>query len=67
MYNHFLFVDYLLGTLKHIKQKLMSYDKYLIRASGLGVMTSRLQRGGHRFNSGLAHSSIIEGEELDKK
>ena len=29
---------------------------YLIHwASGLGVMTSRLQRGGHRFNSGLAH------------
>jgi hypothetical protein len=44
----------------------MSYAKNTCWASGLGVMTSRLQRGGHRFNSGLAHSSIIEGEELDK-
>ena len=26
-----------------------------LRASGLVVMTSRLQRGGRRFNSGLAH------------
>jgi hypothetical protein len=28
-------------------------------ASGLVVMTSRLQRGDRRFNSGLAHSSFI--------
>ena len=28
---------------------------YIKWASGLGVMTSRLQRGGQRFNSALAH------------
>ena len=28
-------------------------------ASGLVVMTSRLQRGDRLFNSGLAHSSFI--------
>ncbi len=30
---------------------------YVSWASGLGVMTSPLQGGGHRFNSGLAHTS----------
>ena len=29
------------------------------RASGLVVMTSRLQRGGRRFNSGLAHFHLL--------
>jgi hypothetical protein len=29
------------------------------RASGLVVMTSRLQRGDRLFNSGLAHSSYF--------
>ena len=38
------------------KRNVLSQAKYKTkRASGLVVMTSRLQRGDHRFNSGLAH------------
>jgi hypothetical protein len=46
---------------KHLKQDSMSF--YQFRASGLVVMTSRLQRGDRLFNSGLAHffSSMING------
>jgi hypothetical protein len=35
---------------------------FIQRASGLVVMTSRLQRGDRLFNSGLAHSKYDENK-----